>query len=400
MKRLFIILVISGLLVSMPVGLSDCDCGNSSREYQPINTVVGDNAAAIYSIDELCGLVEPDDWWVDASFDPCTPTRDLPDTLDWRDMGGVDYTTPVKNQGSCGSCWAFGTIGSFESKILIEDGVEVDLSEQWLVSCNRNGWSCGGGWWAHDYHQWKTDSFDGTGAVLEENFPYGASNVPCDGPYQHDYFIDSWSFIGWGGQGVPSTDAIKQAIMDHGPVSVAVSVNSAFGGYTGGVFNNNSNNINHAVVLVGWDDNQGAEGVWFLRNSWGPGWGEDGYMRIEYDCSKVGYAANYVEYPLRTNLEINGGPWLTVGIRNVGDEETSDIEWSIIVEGGLLNNINTSLNGNIPRLKPNKVIRKIIPLFGIGQLKITVTAWPSDAGKVTKTVNALTFFGLSIILPF
>lgn len=396
MKRLIIVLVVCGLLVSMPVGLSDCDCGNSSREYQPINTVVGDNAAAIYSIDELCGLVEPDDWWVDASFDPCIPTRDLPDTFDWRELGG---TTSIKNQGPCGSCWAFGTVGPLECNILIKDGIEVDLSEQWLVSCNRDDWSCGGGWFAHNYHVWKTDPFDGTGAVLEEYFPYVASDVPCDGPYPHDYLMDSWSFIGWS-QGVPSVDAIKQAILDYGPVSVAVAVDSAFGGYDGGVFSGDYTSINHAVVLVGWDDNQGEDGVWFLRNSWGPGWGEEGYMRIEYGSNRVGYAANYVRYPLRTEIEINGGLGVVVGIRNIGDEDTADIEWSISIAGGIFELINTSLEGDIPLLKPEKIFRKIIPLFGVGQIKIMVIAGPSNAGKVTKIVNALTFFGFSIILPF
>jgi inhibitor of cysteine peptidase len=60
--------------------------------------------------------------------------------------------TPVKDQGSCGSCWAFSTAGALESRIQIQDGVVKDLSEQYLVSCNTDGWSCRGGWWAHDYH--------------------------------------------------------------------------------------------------------------------------------------------------------------------------------------------------------------------------------------------------------
>ena len=396
MKRIIIILVVTGLLISMPIGLSGCDCG-TSEEYTSINTTVGDNAAAIYPLEQLCGLVEPDDWWVDASFDPCIPTRDLPGTYDWRDLGGC---TSVKNQGSCGSCWAFGTVGSFECNILINDGVEVDLSEQWLVSCNREGWGCNGGWWAHDYHVWKTDSFDGTGAVLEEYFPYVASNAPCDGPYPHDYLMDTWHFIGWS-QGVPSPDAIKQAILDYGPVSVAVAVDSAFGGYDGGVFSGDYTGINHAVVLVGWDDNQGEEGVWFLRNSWGPGWGEEGYMRIEYGSNRVGYAANYVRYPVRTQIEISSFPGLGLitGIRNTGDDDINDVEWSISVEGGILGGINKTLNGNIPVIKPTKVIRKIIPTFGLGLIKISMTAEPSNAVKVTKTVNGLMLFGFVIPIP-
>lgn len=256
--------------------------------------IVDQNGATDRTVDELCGFVEPSDWRETSRFDPCTPMRDLPDAFDWRDSGGC---TPIKNQSSCGSCWAFSTVGALECNIKVKDGITEDLSEQWLVSCNTDGWDCGGGWYAHDYHQWKTDPCGDTGAVLEAEFPYTATDAPCNCPYPHKYFIDSWAFVGSQG-GIPSTDAIKQAIYDHGPISIAVYVTSAFHYYTGGIFNEHaSGSVNHAVVLVGWDDNQGSSGVWMLRNSWGSGWGESGYMRIEYECNNVGYAACYVNYP-------------------------------------------------------------------------------------------------------
>jgi hypothetical protein len=254
---------------------------------------VGQNPATEYALEELCGLVEPPGWWVDAPFDPCTPQRSLPPSYDWRALDGCP---PIRNQGGCGSCWAFGTVGPLECAIKIKDGVTVDLSEQWLVSCNRSGWGCGGGWWAHDYHMWVPDKCGGVGAVLESAFPYTATDAPCNCPYPHSYLLNGWAYIG-SASGVPSVSSIKQAIIDHGPVSVAVYVNSAFQGYTSGVFNGcASGAVNHAVVLVGWDDNQGSGGVWFLRNSWSAGWGEGGYMRIPYNCSQVGYAACYVDY--------------------------------------------------------------------------------------------------------
>ena len=271
---------------------------------------VGENAATKYSIDELCGLVEPDDWWVNAKFDPCTPRGDLPDEFDWRDEveGGLPS---VKNQGSCGSCWAFGTIAPLECSIKIKDNVEVDLSEQWLVSCNQDGYSCSGGWWCHDYfmENGKTDPCGDSGAVMEDDFPYTASNDPCNCPYPHEYFIEDWAYVG-DPNGIAEVDEIKQAIYDYGPVSVAVCVNSAFHDYDGGIFSGPTcSDINHAVALVGWDDNQGTEGVWFLRNSWGPGWGEDGYMRIEYGVCDVGYRTVRIRYrdPLRINL-VDGVP--------------------------------------------------------------------------------------------
>ncbi len=251
------------------------------------------NPATQYSLDELCGLVEPEGWWEDARFDPCIPKRELPVSFDWRDSSAC---TPVKNQASCGSCWAFGTVGPLESNILLKDNLEVNLSEQWLVSCNSDGWGCDGGWFAHDYHQWKTDPCGQTGAVYESDFPYTATDQSCNCPYPHHFTIDGWSYIG-SSYGVPAVDAIKQAILDYGPVSVAVEATSAMQGYDGGIFNTPGfGDVNHAVVLVGWDDTQGTNGVWIMRNSWGSGWGEEGYMRIEYGICQIGYGACYIEY--------------------------------------------------------------------------------------------------------
>jgi len=213
----------------------------------------------------------------------------LPSAYNWCSLGGC---TPVRDQGNCGSCWAFGTVGSLESAILLQDGASKDLAEQYLVSCNTDGWGCDGGWWAHDYHEWKLGA-DGTGpgAVYESDFPYTATDAPCGGSYTHHETIADWIFIG-SENGVPSTDAIKQAIVDQGPVSAAVCVDSQFQAYTGGVFKPTfvwCFSVNHAIVLVGWDDSLGA---WRLRNSWGTEWGEDGYMWIAYDKAQVGYSAN------------------------------------------------------------------------------------------------------------
>jgi C1A family cysteine protease/predicted secreted protein len=217
----------------------------------------------------------------------------LPSAYSWCDQGGC---TSVKDQGSCGSCWAFGTVGPLESNIKIHDGLEKDLSEQYLVSCNTDGWGCSGGWWAHDYHLNKTPSGESeAGAVYEADFPYVARDDSCNPPHTHHEKLDSWAYVG-SSQSVPAVAAIKQAIYDHGPVSAAICVGSSFESYSSGIFQTNescSGDVNHAVVLVGWDDSQG---IWHLRNSWGPGWGENGYMRIKYGTSNVGYSANYIVY--------------------------------------------------------------------------------------------------------
>jgi C1A family cysteine protease len=320
--------LVAGFLSAKGLSSADIAALQKQGEIEGWTFTVGENPATKYSLEELCGFVVPENWWVGARFDPCTPHRALPAVFSWCDSGGC---TPIKNQGGCGSCWAFGTVAPLECNIKLKDHVTVDLSEQWLVSCNSDGWGCSGGFWAHDYHQWKTDPCGGTGAVPEDAFPYVASDVPCNCPYPHDYLINSWAYIG-NDYSVPPVANIKQAILDHGPVSVAVYANSAMQAYTGGIFNGcASGTINHAVALVGWDDNQGTSGVWIMRNSWGSGWGEGGYMRIPYNCSSIGYAACYVDYQGTALIKINlpnGVPGIiapgestaiTVQIQELGD---------------------------------------------------------------------------------
>ncbi|MFZ4398270.1 MAG: C1 family peptidase, partial [Kiritimatiellia bacterium] len=178
-------------------------------------------------------------------------------------------------------------------------GVDTDLSEQYLVSCNNDDWSCSGGLFAHKYH-YDTPAKDGLfGAVWETNSAYTATDAACAGPYPRPYKLEGWAYLGSGpnDRSIPAAQ-IKQAIYDFGPVSCAVFVGPAFQAYRSGVFNTsesgNSGYGNHAVILVGWDD---AQGCWIMRNSWGAGWGENGgYMRIAYGCSGIGEGACYVVY--------------------------------------------------------------------------------------------------------
>jgi C1A family cysteine protease len=290
--------------LSEGLSAADIEALRQQGEREGWTFTVSENPATRRPIEQLCGTVVPDGWWIGVPFDACPPRGELPDRFDWRDFGGC---TSIKDQDGCGSCWAFAAVGTLECNILIKDSVEEDLSEQWVVSCTDAG-SCSGGWPgdACDYMRCngRQDPCGDSGAVMEADFPYVAWDAPCGCPYPHPYCLDTWAFIG-DEYGIPPVDNIKQAILDYGPVSVCVYVNSAFSAYSGGIFNAcQDSSINHAVDLVGWDDNQGTGGVWFLRNSWGPGWGEDGYMRIPYNCSRIGYNALYVYYrdPLRINL--------------------------------------------------------------------------------------------------
>ena len=253
------------------------------------------------------GVKEPINWWLNVPFDPCTSSAGLPESLDWRDpFNNPEHricVTPIKDQRNCDSSWAFATIGAFECSIKIEDGKTVDLSEQWLISCTEAG-SCRDGGWPSDACNYLLcqglykDACDDSGAVYEKDFVYGASDLSCGCPYEHPYCIGRWAYIGKysDGHSIPAEESIKVAIHEYGPVIVCVSVDSNFENYNGGIFNkDNNNDVNHAVALVGWDDNNG-NGYWILRNSWGEGWGENGYMKIAYGCCKVGYGALYIDF--------------------------------------------------------------------------------------------------------
>lgn len=290
------------------------------------NFTVGHNSATKRSVKELCGLVVPENWKKNARdkglfkeivYETVDPP---PDNYNLCVDDNGDICPAIRDQGQCGSCWAFATVGLLDIKLGIEFGEKYNLSEQDLLSCNKDGYSCDGGWFAHKYHLLaeggggETDECDfGPGAVDEVDYPYTAEDDVCDcgGENNHNmsshiYSIDSWAFVGENndptsrGRGVeiqiPEVDDIKQAIYDNGPVAAGVAVNRSFMAYTGGIFRGRCKGLNHTVIIVGWCDVTELRegGYWIVRNSWGTGWGEDGYMRIAYDNNCIGFAANYI----------------------------------------------------------------------------------------------------------
>ncbi len=269
----------------------------------------------------------------------------LPASFDWRSQ---DKVTPIRNQGACGGCWAFGTVGAMESAILIALNQKVDLSEQYLISCNTSGWGCSGGWWAHDMHtNTGGKNGNGPGAVLESDKPYTATNGSCTAVYNHPYKLAEWHYI-TGATSVPSVDQIKSAIYNHGPVAAAVC-SVGFSSYTNGVYSKNNTcngGVDHGIVLVGWDD---STQTWILRNSWGSSWGESGYMHIKWNTSNVGYGATYVAYtapaPVAppSNDDINNA----IGISNAGG--IARFSETKIVSGATLNSSDPTFPWATPR---------------------------------------------------
>jgi cathepsin L len=189
-------------------------------------------------------------------------------------------------------------VGAVEYQALLYDRREVDLSEQWLIDCLGGGNGCSGGFQMYNFflHSSFTDIYGHNGAVLEGDLPTTGSNATCSGPYAHHYWLQGWSYIGIPPQLQASRDQLKRAVYLFGPISTSVYAgNWPDGSFTNVVLNDCTGNfVNHMVLIVGWSD---ARQAWRIRNSWGPGWGENGEAWITYECSSIGFGANYVTYP-------------------------------------------------------------------------------------------------------
>jgi C1A family cysteine protease len=249
-------------------------------------------------VKQLCGLnpSEEEDLLIDNSEK--ISSSDLPDSFDLRNQYPW-LRLSVRDQGSCGSCWAFCIMGALEGSMMkFDNELSPDLSEQWLVSCNKDGWGCDGGWFsATKYLHKKLDKCGKIGAPYEEDFKYtsgeSGNNGGCKENVARHYMIDG--VVDCSG----SISKIKQAIYNYGPIFCGVSVHSLLWSlYSIGVYDyDHQSGVNHGVVLVGWKDDPNVKngGYWILKNSWGQFWGLDGYMKIAYKVSNVGDYARYLK---------------------------------------------------------------------------------------------------------
>ncbi len=243
---------------------------------------VGHNPACQYTIDQLCNL-NPEMSLLNFDISERPERQEISRVAAPSYFMG--YCTGIRNQGSCGSCWAFGTTGAHEAAYGWQAGWVLNLSEQQLLDCNPYGYSCNGGWWAFS-------NCYSPGLTTESNYPYVGYKKSCT--VTSPYYPISSAYYVYSSSSVAPTSYIKADIQTYGNVAAAVYVNSAFQYYTSGTFSSCQNySVNHAIVLCGWDDSRGA---WRLKNSWGTGWGEGGYMWITYGCSRVGYSACYAVY--------------------------------------------------------------------------------------------------------
>ena len=197
------------------------------------------------------------------------------------EIGDVDWTTQgkvsgVKNQGQCGSCWAFSATGALESFFLFK-GQSGSLSEQQLVDCSRpqGNQGCNGGWPSNALKY-----VIANGITTEGAYPYAGRDQACKAQGGAWKIGSQQSFSGCNG--------LTSGINAH-PISVTVDATN-WSPYKSGVFNNCQASINHAVLLVGV-----VGGAWKIKNSWGTGWGEAGYVRLAggNTCGVCAYAGVY-----------------------------------------------------------------------------------------------------------
>jgi len=273
----------------------NCGCGNINST--PLVDNNEDATKLVEDISQLCGYEK------DTGLEPETQlslTANNPSSFSWHNIGGYDFCSEVKNQGSCGSCWAFGAIGAIEGKMKIlgmNPNSELDLSEQYMVSCCNSANGCqgssGSGYW---------DWLESNEAITESCFDYrGVDANGCKGDIEDD---NGNEIPDCGYDPVKCSDktcsnkvvnfihyedvaddrnSIKTALIRYGPLATSMKVYKDFSSYSGSsVYSWNGISEykgNHAILIVGYNNNGG---YWICKNSWGKGWGDNGYFKIAY----------------------------------------------------------------------------------------------------------------------
>ncbi|KAL0973447.1 hypothetical protein UPYG_G00203780 [Umbra pygmaea] len=210
----------------------------------------------------------------------------LPKSWDWRNINGVNYLSPVRNQASCGSCYSFASMGMLEARVRIQtNNTETPtFSPQQVVSCSQYSQGCDGGFpyligkYIQDF-----------GIVDETCFPYTGMDSPCSVPkdcFRH--YVADYGYVG-GFYGGCSESAMMLELVNNGPMGVAFEVYPDFMHYQKGIYHHTGLHdvynpfelTNHAVLLVGYGQcPKTGQKYWVVKNSWGEGWGEGGFFRI------------------------------------------------------------------------------------------------------------------------
>jgi C1A family cysteine protease len=204
------------------------------------------------------------------------------DYFDWRNINGQDFTTPIKDQGATGACWAFAAVGAMECKAEITANLpdwNPDGSEQHLICSDKCGSISSG--WVFKALNYIRD----TGVVQESELPYTASNESLDWPLEPGWEDRVFRIDAYEKVLDCTTSDVKSALETYGPLAANVSYGDFFHPATGNYLYTPNGAMNHSVVVIGYQDDpdMASEGYWIIKNSWGDDWSNyDGYGFLKY----------------------------------------------------------------------------------------------------------------------
>ncbi|XP_057296042.1 dipeptidyl peptidase 1-like [Hydractinia symbiolongicarpus] len=229
----------------------------------------------------------------------------FPTEFDWRNVNGQNFVSPIRNQGTCGSCYAFASMAMLEARVRVESGnaKQPVFSTQNVVSCSAYSQGCEGGM-AYLISGMYAQDF---GVISEESYPYIGNDTKCDRSKGGTRtYVSDYGYVGgfYGG----CNEALMIAyLVKQGPIAVSIEVYDDLFAYKGGIYHHTGLRYkfnpfeinNHVVLIVGYGVENG-EKFWIVKNSWGTTWGEDGFFRIRRGTDEIAiesiavYAKPYV----------------------------------------------------------------------------------------------------------